>query len=450
MKVVSRPEVRLIQKWAYGALCAVAFVSFSCVPPARHPRQDIDPEIRDVIERTKAIDNHAHPVRAFEEGNPDHDYDALPVEAIQPAPVPVRLDPSNPEYRMAWRALFSYKGDDERRASQAKQSAMRVRGDAYPSWVLDRMGTEIMLANRVKMGMGLPQDRFKWVPFADPLIFPLNNESLGARDPDRKTFFAAETNLLHRYLADSGQTELPASLDGYLGFASSVLQRQRSQGAVAEKFEIAYLRRLDFGTARKADADRIYTAYVHGGTPADADYKTLQDFLFRYVAGECGRLGMPVHVHSFAGVGAYFDAEGANPMLMESVFDDPALHHTNFVLIHGGWPYTRQTEALLLKPNVWADFSLQTLVLHPRDLAATVRGWLEFMPDRVLFGTDASPITPAVGWEETGWLSAQGGRDALGIALTDMVRERQIERSRAVELARMVLRGNARRLYGWK
>jgi predicted TIM-barrel fold metal-dependent hydrolase len=430
-----------------SAALAAALLAQSCAP---HSRQDIDPQIRAEIGRTKAIDNHAHPMRAFAVGDPDHDYDALPVDAMQPSPSPVRLDPSNPEYRLAWRNLFSYDGSDERRAAEAKERVTRERGDGYPPWVLDRMNTDIMLANRVRMGHGLPQDRFKWVPFADPLIFPLNNDSLGARDPDRKTFFTAETNLLHRYLSDSGQTALPASLDGYLHFATSVLERQKSQGAVAEKFEIAYLRRLDFGTATRADADRIYAAHVKGGTPSDADYKGLQDFLFRYVAAECGRLGMPVHVHSFAGVGAYFDASGANPILMEPVFDDPALQNTKFVMIHGGWPFTREMGALLGKRNVWADFSLQTLVRQPRDLSGTLRAWLEFMPDRLLFGTDASPETAAVGWEETGWLSAESGRDALGMALTGMVRDREIDAGRASELARMVLRDNARRLYGWK
>jgi hypothetical protein len=67
-----------------------------------------------------------------------------------------------------------------------------------------------------------------------------------------------------------------------------------------------------------------------------------------------------------------------------------------------------------------------------------------------LFGSDASPITPAVGWEETGWLSADSGRDALGMALTGMVRDREIDLTRASELAHMALRDNARRLYGWK
>ena len=41
-------------------------------------------------------------------------------------------------------------------------------------------------------------------------------------------------------------------------------------------------------------------------------------------------------------------------------------------------------------------------------------------------------------------------REALGLALTGMLRDNQITRERAVELAKMVLRENAKKLYGLK
>jgi len=40
----------------------------------------------------------------------------------------------------------------------------------------------------------------------------------------------------------------------------------------------------------------------------------LQDYLFRQVAVECGRLGMVVHLHTMAGAGSYFEVAGANPV----------------------------------------------------------------------------------------------------------------------------------------
>lgn len=90
------------------------------------------------------------------------------------------------------------------------------------------------------------------------------------------------------------------------------------------------------------------------------------------------------------------------------------------------------------KSNVYADFSGLTFLLYPRALGEVRRNWLEFHPDRVLFGTDAFALTPELGWEEVGWLAASTARRALALALTGMMNDGEITRDRALELARMV------------
>ena len=127
--------------------------------------------------------------------------------------------------------------------------------------------------------------------------------------------------------------------------------------------------------------------------------------------------------------------------------NDPSLRKTNFVMLHGGWPFTREITALLEKPNAYLDFSQQSLVIDPPLLAQTIREWLSFVPEKVLFATDAYPSSGEMGWEESGVIAARRGREALGIALTAMVRDGSISRARASELARMVMRENARKLY---
>jgi uncharacterized protein len=378
----------------------------------------IDPGLASEIDRIKAIDNHAHPAR---DAN-DHDFDALPVEMMQPAPSPARLDPKNPIYKISGKANT-------------------------PAGVLDEAGIEIMLANRTVMGPGFDPARFKWVPYADALMYPLPNDGLAKRDPDRRTFFAAEEKLLQRYLSEAELSDKPKTLDDYLAFVTKVLDQQRRQGAVAEKFEMAYLRTLSVGNPQKTEAASVYTST---STPSEGDYKLLQDYIFRYIASECGRLGMAVHIHTCAGAGGYFDIAGGNPMLLEPLFDDPALRKTQFVMVHGGWPWTREAQALLVKANAWADFSLLGLLLPPRALSQVLRGWLEYMPDKVLFGTDSGPFDPTVAFEQTAVAASRSAREALGMALTAMMNDGEITRDRAQELARMSLRDNARRLYGWK
>jgi len=79
-----------------------------------------------------------------------------------------------------------------------------------------------------------------------------------------------------------------------------------------------------------------------------------------------------------------------------------------------------------------------------------IREWLEYAPEKVLFATDAYPFSDEMGWEEAGWVANNTGRQALGLALTEMMHDGEITRERALELARMVLRENARRLYKLK
>jgi predicted TIM-barrel fold metal-dependent hydrolase len=108
----------------------------------------------------------------------------------------------------------------------------------------------------------------------------------------------------------------------------------------------------------------------------------------------------------------------------------------------------KETEFLLEKPNVYADFSAQTFLLTPQALSRVLRSWLEYEPEKILFATDASPATPEVSWEESAWMTNKSAREALAIALTGMMNDRDITRQRASELARMVMRENAVRLYG--
>jgi predicted TIM-barrel fold metal-dependent hydrolase len=406
------------------------------------------------IAKIKAIDNHAHPLRYVAPGEkPDDEFDALPLDAIGPMPLPVRVNPGNLEFVGAWRDLYGYKHDDMSEAHvrgllETKQRVAREQGEKFPIWALDQVGIETMFANRIAMGRGLASPRFRWVSFVDPLLFPLNNEAAKRSNPNYRALYPFEERLLKRYLASAGLGMLPATLDAYLTkVVTATLEAEKRDGAIAVKFEAAYLRKLDFDEADALFARRVYARYVRGGEPSAADYKTLQDYLFRYIARESGRLGLAVHIHAIDGAGAYYKQSGSNPLLLESVFNDESLRKTNFVIIHGGYPFTKETAALISKPNVYADFSAQTFLIYPRELSEVLRNWLEAFPDKILFGTDAFSFGPEVDWPEVAWLSSTSARQALGWALTGMMNDKEISREQAVVLARMALRDNAVKLY---
>jgi hypothetical protein len=434
-----------------NALCVLLLLS----PYLVKAQTRADPALLAEINKIKAVDNHAHPLQAVGEGETDTE-EAFSAPSQQPMDAPVRLRPDNREYIAAWRALYGYRHDDMsethlRELAEAKLRVRRERGESYPAWVLDQLGIEVMLANRVAMGRGLTSPRFLWVPFADPLMYPLNNAGAGRANPDSRKEFEGAERILKRYLSGLRIKSLPPTLAGYLsGVVTPTLERQKRDGAVALKFAAAYLRTLDFADVPESRARNTYARYMRGGAPPAADYKALQDFLFRYIVREAGRLGLVVHIHVGAGASGYFSQSGASPFLLEPVLNDPGLRKTNIVLVHGGLPNARETRFLLYKPNVYADFSGQTFLLSTRELSEVLRSWLEFVPEKVLFATDAFIITPEVSWEDLGWLTTTSAREALALALTGMMQDGQLTRERAVELARMVLRENAVRLYGLK
>ena len=409
-----------------------------------------DTELSEFISKIKAVDNHAHPNTIIPG---DKGFDALPLDGVFPFELPARLRLESGYLLAANKAIYGFTGADlnekEMKDLTGKvENVMKEKGEKFPEWALDQAGIEVMLANRVTMGPGLSSPRFRWVSYVDALLFPLSTKAEAAVTPDREKLFPLEDTLLKNYLSDLKISKLPATLDEYLKqVVTATLQAQKKGGCIAVKFEAAYLRSLDFEKVDQQTASGVYSHYVNGGEPSHAAYKLLQDFVFRYVAREAGRLGLVVHIHSFPGLGNYFVAADCDPLLLESVFNDPELRNTKFVLIHGGGTFSKHTSAMLWKPNVFADISLLTLVLSADQLAATLRDWLSQFPEKVLFGTDAAAYGPGLGWELNAWVATNTGRQALTIALSGMIKSNEISRNRAKEIATMVMRTNAGNLY---
>lgn len=414
----------------------------------------VDSGLAAEIRQIPAIDNHAHPVAVSVPGDEDHNYDALSMEGIQDLALPTPFSEDSAYFPQAWHALYGYdagasKRPNLSRVEELEHEKAQQKGDLFPAWVLNQSHTEIMLANRVAMGRGLTPDRFKWVPFVDMFLFPLNNAALKAKDPDKRIFFTREEQLLRGYLNDAQLKAVPASLDDYLTFISHRLEVFKSKGAVALKFELAYLRDLNIGDPQREAAERVYAIYSRSSEPSPDEYKLLQDYLFRYVAREAGRINLPIHIHEGLGAGSYFREANANALLLEPVFNDPSLRKTKFVLLHAGYPFAHEAAAMILKPNVYLDFSALMYDTYPVEGARALRLYLEAAPQKVLYGSDASPFSNTVGWPETDWIGARVGREELGIALTGMVRDREITYDRAKQIAHLVMRENARQMYGF-
>src|SRR5437016_7093914 len=215
--------------------------------------QSPDAQLLAEINKIKAIDNHSHPPKLVSPGEKDDDFDALPCDPLEPSMPTTIGRPENPQFLAAWKALYHYPYNDSspehvRELLQAKQKVRQEKGDNFRNCVLDRIGIETELASRVAMRRGQKPPRFRWVPFDDALLLPLNNSSVANETPDRKFFYSREETLLKRYLKNQSLSAVPATLQEYTAkVITPTLEAQKRDGAVAIKFEAAYLRSLDFG-----------------------------------------------------------------------------------------------------------------------------------------------------------------------------------------------------------
>ena len=396
------------------------------------------------IEQIRIFDHHAHP--GFGD-DPDVDAQATP-----PQHLPRRARDTNPEVLFALKALFEYPYADlseEHMRWLAERSAAAEKSGRtdYFDKILDKCGIEASVANRVAMATYLNPTRFRWVFFVDSFLFPFDNKLVTAANPDEGVYIPLQEKVLRRYMQQAGVRTLPDRFDDYLAFITRVLEENQRKGGIAEKFEIAYFRSLYFADPPREAADRVYQKYSKGGVPTPEDYTLFQDFVFRYLISEGGRLHLPVHIHSAIGEGDYFSLRRGNVLNLENIVKDARYLGTTFVLIHGGYPFFREIIWLASMKNVYIDTSEIEVLTYPSEFKNVLKVWLQTYPEKITFGTDAYPFSNVLGSEETYWLGVYSARDALASVLAEMVASRELTEAEALTMARGYLHDNATRLY---
>jgi uncharacterized protein len=413
-----------------------------------YPGQDLQTTYKRLlgeIQKIPIFDHHGHPGFAD-----DPDVDAMAAPPNYSSPLRERLD--NPEMIAAMKALWGYPYDDmspeHTRWLVSKKAQLRKQlGDAgYWNSILDKLGIETAAANRAMMDY-LDPKRFKWVFFADSFMWPFNNRDMAARNPDEEVYIPLQEKMLHRWMQQEGVSRLPATFADYLKFVSRTLEDNQRKGGIAMKFEAAYFRSLHFGNPPRAEAEAVYAKFHAGGIPSPQEYTTFQDYIFRYLVSEGGRLHLPVHIHTAIGIGDYFDFTHGNIMNLENVLRDPHFSNVTWVMIHGGYPLEREAIWLAAMKNVYLDSSLMELDVYPAQFKNSLKEWLELFPDKVTYGSDCFPYNDAMGAEESYWLAVQTVREALAGALAEMVSEQEISESRALQMAHAYLHDTAAGLY---
>jgi uncharacterized protein len=440
-------------KHLFHLLTAVLFLlgaaSSASAQSSPYPAADLAQTYQRLLTKINAIpiyDNHSHPGFAD-----DTDVDAMASPPDESSVLRLRGD--NPEFVAGSKFLFKYPYDDfkpehAKWLADIKKAAEATGGQAYFDGILDKLNVETCLANRAFMAPYLDPKRFHWVFFVDSFFYPFDNRDQTASTPDMGVYIPLQEKMLARYQNQMKVGALPADLAGYENFVRNTMADNQKRGGVAVKFEAAYFRTLYFTDPPREKADAIYAKYHSGGVPTAEDYRLFQDYIFRVIVDQAGKLKLPVHFHSAVGIGDYFSLRQGNVLNLENVLRDPRYKNVTFVLLHGGWPYEREAALLTAVKNVYLDTSLQSEMLYPSQFKSVLKQFLTLYPDKMMFGSDAFPFNDALGAEESFWLAVHTSRTALAGALAELVSERAISEDQALELAHLYLHDTAAKLYG--
>jgi predicted TIM-barrel fold metal-dependent hydrolase len=221
--------------------------------------------------------------------------------------------------------------------------------------------------------------------------------------------------------------------------------RRAATRSVAFKSIIAYRSGLgvrEWSDGEAAEAYRQALDRVQRGGPARLIDKPLLDTLFETTLDVCIETGRPLQVH--AGFGdPDIDLLQANPLLLRPLLEDPDRAGLELVVLHMAYPYVREAAFMTsVWPQVYLDLSLALPFLGPAAAAPLVEILGLAPATKLLYGSDVGALPDLF------VLAADWGRTTLGDALEWLVSRRALSAERAAHAARLILSGNAERLYG--
>jgi uncharacterized protein len=216
-----------------------------------------------------------------------------------------------------------------------------------------------------------------------------------------------------------------------IAYRSGLAVRPWAPAAAAQSYG-EVLARLDSDATRRSGT---------GGSPRLTE-KPLLDTLFSVTLEVARETERPLQIH--AGFGdPDIDLLQANPALLRPVLEDARWAAVRMVILHLAYPYFREAAFMTaVWPQVYLDLSLALPFLGagavgPLTEVLSLAPW-----SKLLYGSDLQGIP------ELFALSAEWARDALGEALEWLRERRALPGEDGYAIARAILAGNARTLYG--
>lgn len=230
------------------------------------------------------------------------------------------------------------------------------------------------------------------------------------------------------------------SLLDYQRVLRKAFLRGFDSGMVGVKIALAYKRNLKFENVSKERAEKIFSRLTTN-SPVDAEEtKALQDYLLHRILDLVDEFDLPVQIHTGLHAGNGNDITNSKPTHLVNLFTEyPGI---DFLLFHGGYPYGGELGTLAKNfPNVYIDMCW-TYVISPSYSERYLHEWIETVPaNKILgFGGDYSFV-------EAVYAHSVMARQIIAKVLTAKVRDQYLTEKEASNIARMILRENAMRVF---
>jgi len=218
----------------------------------------------------------------------------------------------------------------------------------------------------------------------------------------------------------------------------------KEKGGVALKSIIAYRSGLEIQETPRNLALEAYQTLkeeVHKAGSIRITSKPFLDYMIWRALEKNLEINLPVQFHTGFG-DVDLDLLQANPLLLKNVFKHEKFRNIQIVLLHAGYPYTREAGYLVsVYAQIHVDLSLAIPLLH-HTMIGVLEDLLSLAPvSKILYGSDAHSFP------EFYWLGAYYGRKVLEASLGRLVQANLLSRQEALDVAERILYKNAKALY---
>ncbi|MBN2290145.1 MAG: amidohydrolase family protein [Candidatus Glassbacteria bacterium] len=208
---------------------------------------------------------------------------------------------------------------------------------------------------------------------------------------------------------------------------------------VGLKSALAYDRIIRFEDTPRQKAEKIFAEILTRPMTRE-ERRPFEDFMMHQVVRRAGKHHLPLQIHTGCQLGPGNDITNARPTLLLNLFQK--YPQTRFVIFHGSFPYMGELTAIVKNyPNVYLDMCLMP-VFSVSVAKEWLHKWLETLPVNKItfFGGDCLFPEGAYGHSVI-------ARQIVAETLTEKVESGYLSLEEARQVARLILRDNAIKLY---